>query len=459
LPCNSDDDHIPDYRDIDSDNDNAPDLIEAGDQDLTTPPQEGNDDNDIPAFRDPNDIYMPLPPTTGCKIRNDPLYKGILPWGFNRGVVCGLELIRNTLANAGFDVGDDPPVPDMLLVTTPGPLPDGGATTQVNAIATHSTTSLYTSLITSHTVLYGGLNTTWTSDTWLGAQFTTLSTPQAELYDEQDNLIATGAVQVQPADNHTAVALALGDTLTYTIKGNGNASFYALATSGLGVGGTWQTYTAQVQSATTYGVGLQGAIVSVDGQQYSGALTLVTSDPVTLQGYGRTLAPNFSQQAAIQASDASVRVGGSATIVPGAERKGNQRLSLAGYTGSITITEHTSELDLVELDGLAARDLSLATTPEQSSITPLETAVFQTDISSNQDDTYTVTVAPPWGWQAQINASGQITITPPLAMTIPSSSPPNPRPSIPPIRCSPQPSTPSPSRPTTACNWPSPPTH
>jgi hypothetical protein len=57
----------------------------------------------------------------------------------------------------------------------------------------------------------------------------------------------------------------------------------------LGVGGNWLTYTAQVNSAAPYGVGLRGAIVSVDGQEYTGTLALVTTGTLILQGYGQTL--------------------------------------------------------------------------------------------------------------------------------------------------------------------------
>jgi len=71
-------------------------------------------------------------------------------------------------------------------------------------------------------------------------------------------------------------------------------------------------------------------------------------------------------------------------------------------------------LDHVELNGPAARDLSLETVPTASSITPVETTSFWAEIRSNQDDVYTLTVAPPSGWQAQVDSSGHITITPAL---------------------------------------------
>ncbi|MCP3957175.1 MAG: hypothetical protein GY719_04925, partial [bacterium] len=183
-----------------------------------------------------------------------------------------------------------------------------------------------------------------------------------------------------------------------------STAFYAPAAGGLGVGGHWLTHTAQIQSAAPYGVGLQGAVVTVNGQTFTGDLILVTTDTVSLAGYGRTLTPSFADRVLIEAEAANLRISGPA----------GQRVGYSGYTGPITITEHTDELDRIELNGALARDLFLALAPAESSITPVETASFQAEIASNQDDTYTLTVAPPLGWQAQIDASGRITITPAL---------------------------------------------
>jgi phosphatidylserine/phosphatidylglycerophosphate/cardiolipin synthase-like enzyme len=361
------------------------------------------------------------------------------PWGFDKGVACGVEMICKALVNAGvyeqheYDAClADPPVPGMLFATTPFPtLPPGGAQSVVTATATHATAPIAASLTTSHTVFGGNLDATWATDAWAEAQFTSLSVPWAQVYDEHNTLLAAGAVQASPvvgegsppsqggAGGGSAIAIALGDLLTYTIAGTGFAATYAPAVEGLGVGGHWLTYTAQVESAdpaAAYDVRLLNAAVTVDGSLLAGStppsqggagggsLTLVTSDTVRLAGRGRTLVPNFAERVAIQATDADVQISDPAT----------QRISLSGYSGPITITEHTTDLDLVELDGPAARDLSLETVPASSSIAPVETASFQTEIRSNADDVYEVTVVPPLGWQAQVDATGLVTITPAL---------------------------------------------
>ncbi len=101
----------------------------------------------------------------------------------------------------------------------------------------------------------------------------------------------------------------MGSPLTYTVAGKGSASFYAPATSGLGVGGHWVTYTAQMHSGGAYGIGVQGAVVTVNGQEYTGTLVLVTSEPASLAGFGHTLAPNFANRVTIQAQDVKLLAG------------------------------------------------------------------------------------------------------------------------------------------------------
>lgn len=56
----TDSDTLPDYRDLDSDNDGIPDAIEAGDEDLDTPPVD-TDGDQIPDYRDPDSDNDGLP--------------------------------------------------------------------------------------------------------------------------------------------------------------------------------------------------------------------------------------------------------------------------------------------------------------------------------------------------------------------------------------------------------------
>lgn len=416
--CDSDLDAIPDFRDGNSDDDVIPDRVEAGDNNLNTDPVEGNPNN-IPAFRDPDDLFIGPPPPTGgvdaCLPFTGWPGDGLLPWGFNRGIACGLQLIRDTLANAGINVTDDPPVPGMLFYNRPFITADAAATTQIAVTAVHTTTSpLDASLTTGHTTIVGDFSAVWTTDAWVGTQFSVLSALDTAVYDETNTLIARGQAQVLPENGESAVALAMGDVLTYTVSGNGSAAFYAPALSTLGVGGAWNDYTAVIHANSPYGIGLQGADVIVNGQIYSGNLVLVVTGTTTLQGQGQTLVPNFTNQVVISATNAAVQMGPAAVLtgtLPGSVVNG---FALPDYTGQLAVSQHTAELDQVTFSGIAARDLSLTLDPSTSSVTPVESASFQAVIASNADDVYDVGVFAPAGWNVRINNSGAITAAPPL---------------------------------------------
>ena len=81
-----------------------------------------------------------------------------LPWGFDKGISCGVEMITKTLLSAHITVTvGDPPVPGMLFSTAPFPILPGGASQVINVPATHPSGTLSASLVVSHTVLSGTL--------------------------------------------------------------------------------------------------------------------------------------------------------------------------------------------------------------------------------------------------------------------------------------------------------------
>ncbi len=184
----------------------------------------------------------------------------------------------------------------MLFGGSPIAFAESAATTTITTTATHtSTAALNTSLTTGHTILDGDFSATWTTAAWVGTQFSSLVAADVAVYDANNTLIASGPAQLLPANGESAIALALGNTLTYTVSGSGSAAFYAPALSTLGVGSNWQAYTAEIQSNLPYGVGLQGANVVIDGQILDGeGMVLVITGTATLQGQGQTLAPNFA---------------------------------------------------------------------------------------------------------------------------------------------------------------------
>ncbi|MCP4425404.1 MAG: hypothetical protein GY803_12995, partial [Chloroflexi bacterium] len=287
---------------------------------------------------------------------------------------------------------------------------------QITTSATHTgTAALNAALTTGHTVVDGDFSATWTTDAWVGTQFSSLVAADTAVYDTNNTLIASGPAQVLVANGESGIALALGDTLTYTVSGSGSASFYAPALSTLGVGNNWSDYTSEIHSNNPYGIGLQGADVIIDGQILDGEdMVLVITGTATLQGQGQTLAPNFTNEVTIEATDAAVQFGPAAVLTGTLPTNPANGFALPGYSGPLTIQPHTIALDLVELSGQANRDLAIALDPITSTLTPLESATFQANILSSQADVYTTTVSAPAGWNVMLDNSGLITATPPL---------------------------------------------
>ncbi len=89
-----------------------------------------------------------------------------------------------------------------------------------------------------------------------------------------------------------------------------SASFYSQPLSGLGSGGAWDNYTAELTSSQPYTLTLEDAVVTVDGTgTYTGSFTLVATGPTTVEGQGHTAMPNFAESAAIQTTDGHLMIG------------------------------------------------------------------------------------------------------------------------------------------------------
>ncbi|MCP4536503.1 MAG: hypothetical protein GY832_05095, partial [Chloroflexi bacterium] len=249
-------------------------------------------------------------------------------------------------------------------------------------------------------------------------EFIKLSSNDTILLQQPDETqLNEGIVRVIPF-YFTATAFTRDASGQIAAFGSSKNSFYAPAVLGLGVGNDWLTYTATLTSTQPYTLTLQDAIVTVnDTDTYTGNFTLVVTGTTTLEGSGHTAAPNFADSAAIQATDADLQLG-PATLLDGSlPFDASNGFALSGYTGPITITEHSPTLDRVELNGDFGQSLALSLDPITSTISPVEATTFDALISSNLTDTYTVTVEGPPGWDVEIDASGAVAATPPLGAT------------------------------------------
>jgi len=240
-------------------------------------------------------------------------------------------------------------------------------------------------------------------------------TCNATLYDFDGVRKGTGRVSSNPYSADLSV-LASDDNSNGAVFSIGTLSTYAPALPGLAAGTDWLTYTAELTSTQPYTLTLTDAVVTVnDSDVYTGDFTLVVTGTTVITGSGHTAAPNFADAATMQAQDAQITLGPSpdSILVGGEPLSITNGLALAHYSGPVTITEETSALDRVELDG-AADFFTLNLAPESAVTDPVTPVSFQVAVSANFTDTYTTTVEAPEGWNVELDASGVVTATPPL---------------------------------------------
>ncbi|HYF65344.1 MAG TPA: FixG Ig-like domain-containing protein, partial [Herpetosiphonaceae bacterium] len=87
-------------------------------------------------------------------------------------------------------------------------------------------------------------------------------------------------------------------------------------------------------------------------------------------------------------------------------------LAVAGYSGSIALSEATASADQLDLAGDAAF-FTLSALPAQTTVDPSQVVSFTAAIAANFTDTYTVTAEAPAGWAVEVGAAGLITAVPP----------------------------------------------
>lgn len=92
----------------------------------------------------------------------------------------------------------------MLFGGSPAALAHNTAVAQITVTAAHTgTLPLDAALTTGYTILDGDFSAVWTTDAWVGTQFSLLSALDTAVYDETDTLIASGPAQVIPENGES----------------------------------------------------------------------------------------------------------------------------------------------------------------------------------------------------------------------------------------------------------------
>lgn len=318
--------------------------------------------------------------------------------GFNNGAAMAASVIGSA----------DPPLPPALAARLPEHEFYRPAVGVVAATASSSGTAVSANLLLESFNAQGVLSAAWDNSAQSGLRFQQLS-GQGALYVD-GALVGNGAVTAVAADGQMETS---GD-IAYQRSGTGGIGFYAPAVSGLGSGAYSGETAVTLTPAATAELALRGATATLNGQIYSGNLTLVTTAPVALQATGAAAAPHFAPSASLTANNATLGLpptSGTLTI-GGTAVSLQDGLMLPNFSGTVAVSEATAATDQVSLTG-DAHYFRLAADPANSATTPGSPATFQAEISANFSDSYTITLSAP-GWAAAVAADGSLTVTPTL---------------------------------------------
>ena len=137
-------------------------------------------------------------------------------------------------------------------------------------------------------------------------------------------------------------------------------------------------------------------------------------DPLASGSSDGATAVNHVNSTSLTLTDADVQIaapGGSLTVGGQPVALGDG-LAIAGFDGTLDLTATTAETDALLLNG-TGDVFALTTVPDSTTITPIDTATFDVDLTTTSADAFTVTVSAPEDWEVAIDDAGQVTATPP----------------------------------------------
>lgn len=331
--------------------------------------------------------------------------------GFANGVFIAQIILVEIMAS-------DPPVPEVLISRPYEEEAANTASVRYEKTATYSGNTVTAGLAVSHAVINGEISADWGAVPLNTFVFDSLESANAALYafDGSGPPLASGSVQAVPAGAAAAAQFSSGPAApTVSISSTGTASFHSEAVSGLGTGGTWQTYGAALDSGQPFTLTLYNASVTAGGSgPFTGDFQLVVQDSIRISGAGSTALPEFGDSLEATGSGVVLQFGPSTLLSGALPVSGENNFSLAGYTGLFGVTEYSAAEDRVDLDGAYEQSLAMALNPAGSTVIPVEVVEFDVELSSNLDDTYTLTVQGPEGWEVSVDAGGSVQAVPPL---------------------------------------------
>jgi uncharacterized membrane protein len=334
---------------------------------------------------------------------------GAITTGYEAGLVAGSAL---GIAYLFTNLPGDPPAFNFLS-TELAFLPRPPLATVAPSVAANRTAGSVTASLTTQLVsAAGSLNASWsTSASASNFLSSTLTAPTATVKNANGVAVGSGSVALAAG---TLTPVGVSGTDQFTVNGSGSLSFYGPAESGLGVSGSWTSYTASVKGNVT--LTLTTDALTLNGHLLAAGTYAITTNVATLGGSGSTTSPNFSGSASLSltATGASINLGaGSGTITVGGKPLD---LTSGGtidvYAGGITVAATGTNTDNVTLGGNATKVLTVSATPNTLTTDQNTPKTFHVNVNTSLADTYNLTAQAPPGWTVSIDGNNNVTVTP-----------------------------------------------
>jgi len=306
----------------------------------------------------------------------------------------------------GTDLGD-PPLIDQLLSPGFDTSPENHPALEVAFPATRAGGSVIANLQSPHLALSDQIAATWTSSTESGWHIDTLTAGAATVLDANGVTVGTGSVNLSDAGVPTSVT----GNVDYAVNGQGSLSLYAAATTGLGLSGEWDDYTADLSGNVTFG--LTTDALQLDGNLLPPGQYMVTALSATITGGGPSATATFEGNMAVSLTNGVLRAGPStgSISVDGAALDPTNGFVLSGISGTVTVAANGS-LDDVQISATATDALQFSANVAQVTTDQNTPVTFDLLVDTTLADTYLFAADAPEGWTVTIVDTAQVTVTP-----------------------------------------------
>ena len=256
--------------------------------------------------------------------------------------------------------------------------------------------------------LKGNIHAKWDVQGTSGLQAKALAA-NGVVRDATGALVGPGTILINNTEK--GIPVDVSGRLNFDVRGAGDLSAHAPASTNLGVSGEWEEYTATISGDVT--LRLTTADLTLNGTPLPEGTYTITTSSATLTGSGPSTSPDFAGSVSIAATDGTLQLGpGTGTVtVAGQAIDPSTGLTLSGFNGSLSVTAGAST-DTVAFQGNSSNVLRVSadsTTITTDQNTP---ASFHVVVQTSLADTYDITAEAPAGWTATIDDSGQVAVTP-----------------------------------------------